>query len=144
MKLAGRVALVTGGGSGLGRAMAQAFAAEGAAVVVNDLTLESAQATTEALPGEGHLAVAADCVYFGSSADDKVYCLDARDGQVRWTFFTEGPVRLAPTVVGERVYAGSDDGAVLRHEVRQHVRVQQQRRCSLTRASARARPGHKA
>ena len=59
-----------------------------------------------------HVAVAADCVYFGSSADDKLYCLDAGDGHVRWTFFTEGPVRLAPTVVGGRVYAGSDDGVV--------------------------------
>ena len=30
----------------------------------------------------------------------------------RWTFFTEGPVRLAPTVAAGRVYAGSDDGLV--------------------------------
>ncbi len=59
-----------------------------------------------------HVAVAADRVFFGSSADDKVYCLNATDGSVRWAFFTEGPVRLAPTVVGKRVYAGSDDGVV--------------------------------
>jgi len=49
-------------------------------------------------------------VYFGSSADDKVYCLDAATGEVCWTFFTEGPVRLAPTVVNGKVYFGSDDG----------------------------------
>jgi outer membrane protein assembly factor BamB len=53
-----------------------------------------------------------DFVIFGSSADDKVYALDAKTGQVRWTFFTEGPVRLAPVVVDGRVYVGSDDGNV--------------------------------
>jgi hypothetical protein len=53
-----------------------------------------------------------DFVIFGSSADDKIYALDAIKGQVRWTFFTEGPVRLAPVIVDGRVYVGSDDGYV--------------------------------
>lgn len=53
-----------------------------------------------------------DIVYFGSSADDKVYAIDAMTGQMRWTFFTEGPVRLAPTVSAGRVYVGCDDGCV--------------------------------
>jgi outer membrane protein assembly factor BamB len=51
-------------------------------------------------------------VYFASSADDKVYCLDAETGNVRWSFFTEAPVRFAPTVAGGRLYVGSDDGYV--------------------------------
>jgi len=55
---------------------------------------------------------AGQIIYFGSSADDKVYALDARTGTVKWTFFTEGPIRLAPTVVGDKVYVGSDDGCV--------------------------------
>ncbi len=59
-----------------------------------------------------HTVVAGGALYFGSSADNKVYCLDAGSGRVRWTFFTGGPVRLAPTVSEGRVYVGSDDGYV--------------------------------
>jgi outer membrane protein assembly factor BamB len=53
-----------------------------------------------------------DTVYFASSADFSVYALDANTGKVRWVFITAGPVRLAPTVVGNRLYIGSDDGCV--------------------------------
>jgi outer membrane protein assembly factor BamB len=49
-------------------------------------------------------------VVFGSSADDKVYALDAESGAVRWTYFTEGPVRFAPAVWRDRVLVASDDG----------------------------------
>jgi 3-oxoacyl-[acyl-carrier protein] reductase len=61
MRLQDRVAVVTGAGSGIGRAIALRFAGEGAQVVVNDVTLERAQATVDALkpPGRGH-AIAAD------------------------------------------------------------------------------------
>lgn len=58
------------------------------------------------------VAVVGDLVYFGSSADDKVYALDAATGEERWSFFTGGPIRLAPTVSEGRVFAGSDDGFV--------------------------------
>jgi outer membrane protein assembly factor BamB len=57
-----------------------------------------------------HPVIADGLLYYGSSADDKIYCLDAATGEQRWTFFTEGPVRLAPTIAEERVFVGSDDG----------------------------------
>lgn len=57
-----------------------------------------------------HLVIAGDTLYFGSSADGKVYALDAATGQPRWTFFTGGPVRFAPAVWRDRVFAVSDDG----------------------------------
>jgi 3-oxoacyl-[acyl-carrier protein] reductase len=60
MKLAGRVAFVTGAGSGLGRAIAECFAREGARVAVNDLVGSAAKETVDALPGDGHLALAGD------------------------------------------------------------------------------------
>jgi outer membrane protein assembly factor BamB len=57
-----------------------------------------------------HTAIVDGRVYFGSSADDKIYCLDAATGKQQWVFFTEGPVRLAPTIVDGRLFVGSDDG----------------------------------
>jgi NAD(P)-dependent dehydrogenase (short-subunit alcohol dehydrogenase family) len=47
MRLQGKVAVITGGGSGLGRAMALRFAEEGAAVAVADLIPERAAETAE-------------------------------------------------------------------------------------------------
>lgn len=56
------------------------------------------------------VAVVDDKLYYGSSVDHKLYCLDVRTGKELWSFFTGAAIRLAPTVVENRVYVGSDDG----------------------------------
>ncbi len=56
--LAGRVAIVTGAGQGMGRAVARALAARGAKVVVNDRIAESAEAAAAELRDAGGDAIA--------------------------------------------------------------------------------------
>jgi 3-oxoacyl-[acyl-carrier protein] reductase len=58
MRLQGKVAAVTGGGAGIGAAIARRFAAEGANVAALDIALPSAQQTVDAIGGG--LAVVAD------------------------------------------------------------------------------------
>lgn len=54
----GKTALVTGGGSGIGKAVALALAAQGANVVVNDLKVEVAQAVVNEIVTAGGKATA--------------------------------------------------------------------------------------
>ena len=57
-----------------------------------------------------HVVIADGTLFYGSSADCKVYALDAATGEERWSVFTDGPVRLAPAVWRDRVFVAGDDG----------------------------------
>src|SRR3954463_1815091 len=59
MRFTNQVVVVTGAGHGIGRAIAERFAAEGARVVVNDLDEERARETADAISPEA-MGIAAD------------------------------------------------------------------------------------
>ncbi len=58
-RLAGKIALITGAGSGFGEGMARRFAAEGARVAVVDLRVDQAARVAESL-GDAAIAIEAD------------------------------------------------------------------------------------
>ena len=62
MRLEGRIALVTGGASGIGAATCRRLAAEGARVAVTDLNLEGARAVAEEVSGQPYELNVADDV----------------------------------------------------------------------------------
>jgi NAD(P)-dependent dehydrogenase (short-subunit alcohol dehydrogenase family) len=58
MKLGNKVAVITGAGSGIGRACAIEFAREGAKVVVADINLQGAEETVQNIESNGGIAIA--------------------------------------------------------------------------------------
>ncbi|HTH28699.1 MAG TPA: SDR family NAD(P)-dependent oxidoreductase [Sphingobium sp.] len=71
MSLNGKVAVVTGAGSGIGRACAVQLAKDGAAVAVWDLNGEGAQGTVDLITGNGGRAIAmvVDCASSAAITD---------------------------------------------------------------------------
>ncbi len=53
---------------------------------------------------------AGDLLFLGSTVNDSITAYDLATGAERWRFYTEGPIRVAPAVWRDRVFAGSDDG----------------------------------
>jgi 3-oxoacyl-[acyl-carrier protein] reductase len=66
--LSDQVAVITGGGQGIGRAVAEVLAAEGARVVISDVEPDRAETTASELRAQGHeaLAFAVDVLDHGS------------------------------------------------------------------------------
>jgi len=85
MELNGIAALVTGGGSGLGAATAEALAAAGARVVVMDLRTEAAAAVAERIGGVAAAGDVADPAAVGAALDAAAAL---------------GPIRLAVSCAG--------------------------------------------
>ena len=69
-RLEGKVALITGGGSGIGRACALRFAEEGAHVCVADLDLKRAEETTRGVIGAGRRSLALEVNTTDEAAND--------------------------------------------------------------------------
>ena len=95
MNLAGAAAIVTGGGSGLGRATAEGFAAKGARVAVLD---RNAQAAEEVAKTIGGLAAPCD-VADAASAEAAIAKAEAAHGPARVLINCAG-VGAAKRVVG--------------------------------------------
>lgn len=59
-----------------------------------------------------HPVIADGKLYFSSTGDDTLYCLNAESGDLIWKFELNAPSRIAPSVYDGRVFLGSDDGNV--------------------------------
>jgi NAD(P)-dependent dehydrogenase (short-subunit alcohol dehydrogenase family) len=81
--LTGKVAVITGGGSGIGRATAQLFAAEGAQVVILDIDADSASETLASFngprPGSSYILDATDAPQVASAVEGVVSDYDRLD-----------------------------------------------------------------
>lgn len=90
-----KVAIVTGAGRGLGEAVARAFAAEGAKVVVSDIDADAAQKVAASL--EGATAVACD-VRKSEQVEALVAAAVKKHGRLDIMVPNAGVARVAPLV----------------------------------------------
>ena len=96
MTLEGKVAIVTGGARGIGRAIAARYAADGARVVIADLNEAGARAAAEEIGGAA-LGLGLD-VTRGEQIDSAIAATVARFGGLDILVNNAGLFDLAPTV----------------------------------------------
>ena len=92
-KLDGKIALITGGTTGIGAATAKLFQAEGAAVVVTGSNPQTLDAARQNLPG---IEVVASDAADPGAAKALVDGVAARHGRIDVLFVNAGVVRMAP------------------------------------------------
>jgi len=107
--LAGRVAIVTGGGGGIGAAISEVFAAHGAAVMVIDNVAERAEQTVDAINQAGESTGGSTGESTGGSATALV--ADVRDADIghrvtQATLAAHGRIDVLVNNVGHFVFPG--------------------------------------
>jgi NAD(P)-dependent dehydrogenase (short-subunit alcohol dehydrogenase family) len=118
-RLEDQVVLVTGGASGIGRAMACAFAVEGARVVVADVNAKAAESTVGAIIARGGSALAVPTDVTSPASQDQLFA------RVAETFsrldvlvnnagvFHVAPLLEFPLDAWQRVFGVNVEGALL-------------------------------
>ena len=111
-KLAGKVAIVTGGAQGIGRAICERYGAEGAKVAVADINSAEAQKVADAIPG----AIAIDLdVTSQDSIDAMVGKVNAEFGRIdilvnNAAVFTLAPILEIKRADYQKVFAVNVEG----------------------------------
>ena len=119
MRLDGKVAIVTGAASGIGRRIAEVYAAHGAAVAIADLDPAAAQAVAQAIAGTGGRAIGLKMDVTGEAeVDAGVEEVVARLGRVDILVSNAGiqivhPIDEFPYAEWKKLMAIHVDGAFL-------------------------------
>jgi NAD(P)-dependent dehydrogenase (short-subunit alcohol dehydrogenase family) len=87
----GKVAIITGGASGIGRAVCEELARHGTATIVSDINLEGAQEVSKAISGNGGIASAAELdVRQGEAIEKLIDETVAEHGRLDYMFNNAG------------------------------------------------------
>jgi 3-oxoacyl-[acyl-carrier protein] reductase len=97
MRLANKVAIITGGGSGIGKASAHLFAREGAKVAVAERTVSTGEETVSTIRSRGSEAIFVRTdVTIASEVENLMEVVLANFGRIDILFNNAGIIKIAP------------------------------------------------